>query len=233
MTRKSTTLLTCFVCCLTLLSCGKKKPSSHSNENSGSEVMQQQETEGSYRVVLKSLNGSKASGAGSIKIEEDKVDIQLKMIESHPRTEHFQYISHKGKCPGAENDQNNDGYIDIQEGIEAYGKALIPLDEDINSQLTGNKNLPISNSSGFYDYEETASLKLMLDDLGKPDEISHDLVVKLRSEEKLNLAGRHLVVYGVPTSTALPESIATTEGLSPQESLPIACGEIVRINPEE
>lgn len=225
-------LLICLTCCLILPACGKKA-ASESSTNSDGEVMQQQETEGSYRIVLKGLNGSEASGAGSIKIAEDEVAVQLKMIQSHSRTKHFQSISYKGNCPTVEDDLNGDGYIDIQEGIVAYGKALIPLDDDLNSQTAGNKDLPISDGSGFYEYSGKASLQQLLQDLKKPDDEREDLLVKLQPYEELNLAGRHIIVYGVPSSTHLPESIATRDELSPQASLPIACGEIVRINPEE
>lgn len=232
MATKNFTFLICLTCCLTLQSCGKKS-SQESTINRESTFMEQQETEGSYRVVLEGLNGNEASGAGSIRIEEDEVDIQLKMIESHSSTEHFQHISYKGNCPTEKDDKNGDGFIDIQEGMEAYGKALIPLDDDLNTQLAGNKSLPVSNRSGFYDYSGKASLEQMLQDLKQDDEGSEDLFIKLQANEELNLAGRHIVIYGVPSSTTLPSTVASHADLSPQASLPIACGKIIRINPEE
>jgi len=54
-------------------------------------------------------------------------------------------------------------------------------------------------------------------------------VVKLDGQP-LNLAGRHVVLHGVDASTPLPSTVASLPGLPAYLTLPVACGEISRVN---
>jgi hypothetical protein len=42
----------------------------------------------------------------------------------------------------------------------------------------------------------------------------------------LNIEARTIVVLGVADTTTLPATVATLSGLTPQQSLPIACGTV-------
>ncbi len=207
-------------CILTLAACGKD--SSKSSSQTQAELVQ--EEQGIYRAVLATLNPgvnqNKSFGTAAITVAGDEFKVKINMINTPGNVTHLQEVRTGKRCPEAQDDANKDGFIDHLEGSKAFGNMLIPLDGDLNSQIAENKKLPQSNSTGSYSYSETASLSRLLADL------------KQFSDLELNLSGRHFVVYSIPASVKLPATVAAIEGLTPNQSLPIACGKIVRI-PEE
>jgi hypothetical protein len=197
---------------------------------------QQQEDQGIYRATLGPLNGSVAgspSGTATFTIIGDEVVANVDMEGVPADITHAQHVHLADSCPTAAADTNGDGFVDVLEGVPAYGPILVPLDGDIESQSAGMNGFPSADSDGSYNWTETGSLSRMLEDLRAEDENPEDATAKLPEGEQLNLAGRHVVIHGVPQSTTLPDSVATIGDLPAHATLPIACGVIERVIGQE
>ena len=147
---------------------------------------------------------------------------------AQPGMIHPQHIHAAAACPPPSADVNGDGFIDVIEGVPFYGPILVPLDSDLSSQAAGT--FPsVHNHGGALQYRQRTGLSAMLSDLNAPDPDPSDAVVKLGGSP-LDLAGRHVVLHGVALDTPLPATVASLAGLPAQLTLPIACGEISRVN---
>ncbi|MBI2724211.1 MAG: superoxide dismutase family protein [Chloroflexi bacterium] len=180
-----------------------------------------------YRADLMSLNpgvgGSTVQGKAKITIMGDTIRVNLKATGLAPGV-HAMHIHAAASCPDAADDANNDGVVDVIEGLPDYGAILVPLDSNLTSQADGM--FPMADSRGRLRYDQTDDLNAMLADLSAVDPNTGDAVIKLAPGEALNLAGRHIVIHGVDPSTTLPSTTATLGTLPPQATLPVACGEI-------
>jgi hypothetical protein len=141
---------------------------------------------------------------------------------------HPQHIHAAAQCPPASADVNHDGFIDVIEGVPFYGAILVPLDSDLSTQAGGSFPT-VDNNGGALHYHERASASAMLADLNAPDPNPNDAVVKLAGAP-LDLSGRHVVLHGIALDTPLPSTVASLPGLPAQLTLPVACGEISKVN---
>lgn len=185
-----------------------------------------------YLAVLKPLNESVdvVSGSVAIDIDGDFMVANVRVNGSSPNTIHAQSIHLSHFCPNELADENLDGYIDVKE-IEPYtSSVLIPLDGDLNSQSALNDMYPFTDAWGAYIYSVTNSYQNMMDDLYQEDENAFDGIAKLKKGVPLNLTDKVVVIYGVADSYVLPDSVASIEGYSANQTLPIACGAFVRLN---
>lgn len=198
-----------------LTSCGKD--GGGRSKGPESPVLEEQVAEGTYEAILRPFNnhlsGYLPSGTANIKIQGDNVQIKT-LLDDDARVPHMQAILSGTRCPVASDDSNGDGLIDIEEAYRASGSVFIPLDSDINGASEGSGVYPIG--SGFT-YIENASLSRMEAD------------ARQRTNQNLNLAGRVVLIHGVAQSTKMPETAATRDGISPQASVPIACGILKRM----
>lgn len=219
-------------CLFTLASCGSDSDSSSSSPRQE----EQQDDQGIYRAVLKPLNTTASpntTGTVQIKIEGDDVVVESNVTGAPAGVKHLQNLTLLTACPTTGNDVNNDSYVDILEAAASAGPILIPLDSDLSEQLDGMSYGPIANGSGSYVYRRSTTLTDLLADLRAPDPDATDAIVKLPDGQDLNLAGKVVIIHGVGSSANLPDSVATTGDLSAEQSLPIACGELVRVTSED
>ncbi|MDQ3126992.1 MAG: hypothetical protein M3Q66_00840 [Chloroflexota bacterium] len=142
------------------------------------------------------------SGHANIRVVGDVVTVEIS-VNGATQSVHPQHIHAGPTCPTMSADVNNDTYVDVLEGIPAYGPILVNLDSNLNDMAA---NTFPSGSS--YMYSETALKSHLQDEL--------DLALKLGS--------RHVVIHGI--DTALPASVDTLPGLSNTVTLPVACGEM-------
>lgn len=219
-------------CLITLASCG----SDDDDSSSSAPQEQQQDDQGIYRAVLKPLNTNanhSTSGTVEIRIEGDDFIVNSTVTGAPAGVKHLQNVTLLTACPTEGNDLNNDSYVDILEAAASAGPILIPLDSNLSAQLDGISYGPIANGSGSYVYRRSTSLTDLLADLRSPDPDPADALVKLPDGQDLNLAGRVVLIHGVNSSANLPSSVATINDLSASQSLPIACGELVRVTSED
>lgn len=218
-------------CLFTLASCGG---GGGGGSSSPTVQEQQMDDQGIYRAVLQPLNTAIAgntTGTVEIKIVGDDVVVQSNVVGAPAGVKHLQNITTATSCPST--DTNGDTIIDITEALSNAGKILIPLDSDLSQQLDGMDFGPIANGSGSYVYKRSTTLSMMLADLRAFDPDPLDPVVKIAPEQDIKLAGRVLIVHGVNSRSNLPDTVATVGTLSREQALPIACGQLVRINSEE
>lgn len=217
-------------CLLTAVSCG-------SDDDDNSSAQQQQEENqvdsGTYAVTLRTLNtgvgGNNATGVGSIVVEGNSISVKVAMAGTPGNMVHMQHIHAATACPDSSADANGDGFVDVQEGIPSYGPILVPLDGNLNSQSAGADGYPSANNLGIYSYNGSGSFDQMIADLRLPDPDVTDAVIKLVPGQNLNLAGRHIVIHGVPSNVNLPDTVASIGNMPSEATLPIACGEITRV----
>lgn len=215
------------LCLLTLASCGGSGGGSSSSSEED-ERQEMQETEGKYKAIIRPVNitiaGWTPSAVTDIKVTGDEVEISGWMDDSAAVT-HIQSIHVGTKCPEMEHDANKDGFVDINEALKVSKRVLIPLDANLNSQDEGANVYPKGN----YTYYQKASLASLMNDLTIADPNGADHVAKLGAGEGLNLDGRVIIVTGVAANRALPASVSTLPGQTPQTSIPIGCGVIKRM----
>lgn len=214
---RASCLAASLVLVLTALGCG---------DDDGPRTTLGQET---YRANLVQLNGTGVSGTATFSIDRvaDTFTATITASGVAPGALHPQHIHSSTTCPGPAADTNGDGFIDVIEGVPSYGPILIPLDTDLSAQAGGD--FPVGSGAGTVSYSQTTSLSAMLADLNQPDPDPSDAVIKLDGAP-LNLDGRHVVLHGIDTATALPGTVASLGTLPATITLPIACGDIVRID---
>jgi hypothetical protein len=227
---KRTASLLVGTCLLTLVSCGNDD---NKNSNTPAKLEeQQQEDIGIYRAILAPMNAGVAGntvGTIEITITGDDVVVTSNVSGAPNGVKHLQNVMLSTSCPEAAADANQDTFIDIIEGVPSTGPILIPLDSNLSEQIGGMSYGPIANRAGKYFYRRSTSLTALLADLRAPDADATDALAKLPPGQELNLAGRVVLIHGVPTSAALPDTVATVGDLPAEQTLPIACGVLVRV----
>lgn len=185
---------------------------------------------GSTPVAINPAVEADVAGEALFTIDDDVFIADVEAAGLDAGILHAQHIHAEGECPPASADTNDDGYIDVVEGLPFYGAILVPLDGDLGMQAAGMpEGFPTASSNGVVDYEESADLSDMLDNLRADDPNADDPIVKLEDDGELDLPSRTVVLHGVDPDTELPETVQTIAGLTPQQSLPVACGEVALI----
>jgi hypothetical protein len=212
------------------LACGRGGNGGGSSQRTSSEE-QQEYSKQLYRAVLKPMNveaSGRTSGVVIVRIEHDEFVVDQTVTEASNGVRHYQAIMSGSSCEAQ--DENQDGYVDLPEGMKAFGRWLIPLDSNLGSQLEGMDYGPIANAENAYIYRRTASFVKLLSDLTAQDPDEDDDLVKISGEINLRLRKRVVVVFG--SDRSLPETVLGSSTYSASEGIPIACGALEPINDE-
>jgi hypothetical protein len=169
------------------------------------------------------VNGN-LSGSAILQRRDDKFFAYVRLSAGAPGAWHQQNIHEGGRCPTSADDLNADGYIDIEEGERVWGKILIPLDSNLNSQSAGENIYPVADQSGDYFYERETSFKKMFRDLKSEDTNPLDNIAKIPEALELDFAGKIVVIHSASSTASYPETVATQDGLTAIHTLPVACG---------
>lgn len=201
-----------------LLSCGKSDGDKGSiNTGKRSSPLVQQMMDGKYKAILRPMNnhlsGFLPTGTAEIKIAGDEIEVKT-LLDDDAKAPHMQNIHLGHRCPSIADDTNNDDIVDIFEAYKASGNVLIPLDSNLNSAKEGAGIYPVGSS---FTYIEKASLLKMEKDISE------------RINQGLNLSGKVVLIHGVAANTQLPSTVGTLEGMTQENSVPIACGIIKRL----
>jgi Cu/Zn superoxide dismutase len=188
---------------------------------------------GSWMAELKPLNDGEGvgpvTGTARITVAGDQLTATVEVAGSEPGTTHLQHVRLGPDCPTSSADANDDGWVDVKEGTNAYGESILPLDGDLASQAGGGADFPVANSSGEYAFNRSASLSALQADLNAADPDPNDGVAKMGGA--LSLEGRSVVIHGVPADVEMPDTVATLPGSTPQATLPVACGVLRSVQP--
>lgn len=209
-------------------SCGK------SNSNAGLPVVKEKalplngsNINGLYMAKFFTINpGANGTlpGSATIQREQDELIAYVRLFGGGMGALHKQGIYDGRRCPNAGDDLNQDGYIDMEEGSKVWGRLLIPLDSNINSQLAGKNVYPVGDATGTYFYERVASFNKMFKDLKDEDRNLADGFEKLTPTQGLAIEGRVVVIQGSAETIVYPETFAVQGNHSAAQSAPIACG---------
>ncbi len=188
--------------------------------------------DGIYRAKFVTLNpqiNGTIPGSLTLYRKEDRLITFVRLFAGGPRAWHQQGIYRGKRCPTISDDTNKDGIIDIVEAMKVVGKMIIPLDSNMNSQMSGRNFFPIGDMSGYYHYERVSSFSRLFSDLRSEDIDSEDHISKLEPNEKFSFARRIVLVQGVIEETVLPETVAGLGKRKPFQMLPITCGIIQKV----
>lgn len=211
---------------LTLAACGNNDSSSSKKQQTNMLLAE----DGHYQATLSPINAHLAgdvTGTALVKVKGDTMTFEVKVNGAPAQIVHAQHIHVASECPTLSSDTNKDGVIDAVEAQKSYGPIIIPLDNDLRTQLEKETKFPTADFSGNYFYRQNVSMVEMLKDLTRKDDTLPSHMVKLKSN--FGLEGRQIVIYGVAASAAIPDSAATLNGQAKHSSLPIACGSFVKI----
>lgn len=182
-----------------------------------------------YQATLTSLNDSGVSGTATFTIS-DEGDLEFTDDDTFQASItasglddvlHPQHIHADAQCPSASADANDDGYVDVTEGVPSYGAILVPLDGQLTSAASQANTFPQGTSISYnqeVDYDDFLAAYQVEDD------DASDAVATLGPNGALALDGRTVVLHG--TSEDLPSSVASLPGLDNTTTLPVACGEL-------
>jgi hypothetical protein len=186
---------------------------------------QAQDSEVAYRAELLPLNTNvtESKGAGNVTyaISGDQLTISVTAEGVPSSIEHWQHFhgfaegDQAARCPGASDDKNGDGIIDVTETEAVAGTTMVPFHDDPVSMEIVRDTYPTAGAGGSYSYTKTVSLSAL----------EESFAPKFGGQQ-LDLDRRVVFVHGVPTSTRLPASVASLGDIPVQVTLPIACGEI-------
>jgi hypothetical protein len=220
---------------LVTASCGKAPPTPSFFEAEEEETILPPDgsnIDGLYMAKFLTLNphiNGTLLGSATIQRKQDDFFAYVRLFSGGAHVWHQQHVYTGKRCPTLQDDKNGDGFIDSEEGKKIWGDVIIPLDSNINSQLRGNNIYPVADESGTYFYERVGSFEKMFFDLKQDDHSLVDDMVKLNPDDGLAIEGKVAVIYGVDASVELPSSVYAMNNLSPQKSLPIACGVFKRV----
>lgn len=183
--------------------------------------------QGSYIARFSTLNAhvvGSIPGSAHIRRDEKKIAAFVRLFAGSPSVAHFQNVHAGTRCPTITDDLNFDGYIDYEEMIAVVGPVIIPLDEDISSQLGGNRVWPKAFENGSYDYLKDAKFKKFWKDLKSKDKDIKDHISKLLPEKGLAITGNVIVIQGVSEDKNLPATVKARPRYKAWHTLPIVCG---------
>jgi hypothetical protein len=163
------------------------------------------------------------TGEAKFSVSGDALTITIKAQKLPPEIAHLQHFhgfkdNRDASCPAAAADKNDDGIIDLIETEPTSGTTMVPFHDDPVSMEIVRDTYPKASADGSFQYEETVSLK----DL-------EAAFAKAFGGKTLDLDRRVVFIHGVLPSTKLPESAASLGTIPAQVTLPIACGEIKRV----
>jgi hypothetical protein len=226
----------------TLVSCGSD------DDNSSTNIIQSEQQQGTFQAQLAAANPklglTLTNAVATVSHLGDNFDVEITM-NGAPVTAHLQHIHSGSRCATMADDKNGDGYIDAIEGEAVSGAPLLPLDDDISN--TSEDTYPST-----YPYHESTSFALLTGQPGPtptptatptstptptptasgspiPGPSASPLNVNVLSLADSLLEGRVVEIHGVPASANLPNTVLPNPGSTPEKSIPIACGVLVRV----
>lgn len=182
---------------------------------------------GLYMATLTTLNpdiNGTVPGTAVVIREGDKFQAYVKASAGPGGIWHQQNIHLGSRCPNQGDDLNADGVIDIEEGQNAWGNVIIPLDGDLSSQDAGKNRYPVGDEVGNYFYERFTNFDIFYKDLKGIDRNPADHISKLAPSEGFQIEGKVIVILGAGKDANLPATVASRSPYKVNQTFPIACG---------
>jgi hypothetical protein len=173
--------------------------------------------------VNSKVTGLESAGEARFSIDGDTLTITISAQKLPPDIVHWQHFhgfkdNRAAACPTAAADVNHDGIIDLIETEPASGTTMVPFDADPVAMDIAGGTYPKAGADGTFQYKQTVSLKAL-----------DAAFAKAFADKELDLDRRVVFVHGILESTKLPDSVASLGPIPARVTLPIACGEIKRV----
>lgn len=206
----------------TLISCGDDYSSNSDDfEQENEDVPEPETIQKIYRADLRAVNPLVADGLRGqvlLRLEGETFEANV-AAQDVPGVFHPQHIRTGKSCPGPEADLNRDGLIDFNESQSVTGPIFIPLDDDLNNVVADSAEYPNGGFVGAYVYQEETTRRQVVSELG--------------AEAGLDLENRVVMIFGVELDQTLPPTVPSPDGRPPQETFPLACGELSKVTGPE
>ena len=159
-----------------------------------------------YQAALRQINPQLGltSPLGNVEIVvegDDVVRVNLDATGLDSVT-HPMFLRVGSHCPTLGNDVNNDGVVDVEEGLSSYGSILVALDSDLSQSTTEPGSFPVGPVISYREQVETDDFESELDN-------------------------RVIVIHGVGGTP--PPTVNPLVGMTAAVSVPILCGVLVEI----
>ncbi|MFP5384806.1 MAG: hypothetical protein ACLGHN_01920 [Bacteriovoracia bacterium] len=224
--------LALLVSCVDSSSTSRKNVPLGINQNEAIEI-DGSNVQGNYAADIWPMNYNlhfKKIGAVGINRDGDNFTVTVKFKNGPKGTKVKQALFTGRRCPNLTDDLNKDAYIDILEARVAMGKITIPFDGSLDSQTEGQWQYPVVGLDGKLTYSQSTSFSKMFEDLKAVDQDPTDEIIKLKETEGITLPGRIVIFQGVPAILDVPETVATTDGESAHDSLPVGCAVLWKVD---
>lgn len=219
------TLLTLF----SVVACGNGSSGGGGGKSSNITREYVEASPGTYYTVLRPVNfhsnGFIPYGAATFTLKDDHLQVSITMDDDQA-VKHRQTMHMGSRCPTAADDTNGDSFIDYNEAMAVVGPAIMPLDNDLNAQLSGAEVYPVGRSMT---YNRSASLAKINADLWQADEDSSDNIIKLSRGKGIGFEGRVVLVHGTAFQRSFPLSLSSYKGEAAHLSLPVVCGLLEKV----
>lgn len=182
-----------------------------------------------YRAELKPMNaeaaGSEARGTATFGISDGQLAIRVEAEGTPPGMMHLQHFhgfpedGRDAACPAGDADANGDGIVDLIETEPVAGRTMVPFHEDPVSMEIVADSYPTAGEDGAYSYMVGVSHTELREAFGETFAQAGDL----------DLTDRVVFIHGVPEDAELPDSVQSLGDVPAHVTLPIACGEIERV----
>ncbi len=192
-----------------------------------------------YEATLTPLNGSGVSGLAALVLDGDMLTVTITAEGLEPNQTHAQHIHglfdmgsgdpSDSTTPTIADDADGDGFIEVLEGVPAYGDVLLPLTSPPPSNNdAGTAVFPVAPSTGTLVFSATYNLADEGQFFSPVTGTDYD------GQDLLPLQFREIVLHGM---TVDGSAGAGTDGeidgaAGYKASLPVASGEIVLAVPE-
>lgn len=182
-----------------------------------------------YQADLQNLNGAVKAGQaidGTAKFTVDGniVTIEVEAFSLPPNMMHLQHLhdfkdGSEAKCPPFEEaDDNDDGVVDLIETRDYSGITMIPLHENPVSLEIKTETYPTANEEGDLTYTNSFTLDSMA-----------TAVEEKYGIENFDLENFVIFLHGISEMVDLPESVQSLPDVPASVTLPIACGQLQKI----
>ncbi len=214
---------------LFLASCGGNGTRNGSDGGDGSMPQDSTDTTTTvYRADLHSLNDSitqnSVNGTATIRIKGDTMFINVMAAGLAPDMTHMMHIhgfldGKDATCASMDQDTNSDGIIDEVEARDASGVTIIPFNGNPAELDIKGDGYPEADQQGIVTYNDT----VMLSEL-------RSAMKQKYGTDSLQLENKVIYIHGVPDDTELPESVQSLPDVPASKTLPIACGELEKVD---
>lgn len=182
----------------------------------------------SYKAHLTSLNadkiGSAAQGDAILTVQGEQLEVRIVMKGVPANIEHWEHFhgfpnAKDATCVTANMDKNRDGYIDLGETEPQSGTTMVPFNDKPEDMVIPTHTYPHASAKGDFEYTKMVPLKQLEQTFGR-----------VYDGASLELDKRVIYVHGVPSDSDLPASVGSLGTVPSHVTIPIACGEIERID---